>query len=323
MLETIDARAGLREIPRHVQRDWALSRSRTSVRYSHPEPPPGISLVTVSGVCDGSIRGRVEGNLTSLLYGPDAAVGSLDLGDLEPALDRFLEVTTELIGTVPGPDRWDLHRLDPSQTFELPPGDLPLVLAGFRDTMRAAYPGDVTDHGSTVVHRLTKFLSRTLYSKTAEAKARGKWAPDGLLRAETRLRPRRARSAEWASFMPTLALTDRDLEVIVAEVENLSSLVSKTTAAGVYGLAATLRRGGASPAAALRLAAAGIIDQELPGALTDLGVPERTRRVYRSDARKYLEAAGGEAAVDEGMAVQLVRYLARAHEARQAVEGDG
>lgn len=298
--------------------------------YRHPSPPPGVSMIAFTTTPDGDYRLRAEGNLTTCLYGPHAAAGSLEPHELPQAADALLRAVHGVVeGPLPEPDLWDLHRLDPSRTVLLPRDLAPSDAIGSALSawsIRCNTRQVVSRHNaSTVTFRRSKWQSWSVYDKTLEARARGHDVPDGLLRLEARIRPR-VGSGAWHDLRPTLALRPRDLEMISMELDALTEdLVLRLAGTTTVGMARAMTRGGASPSAALRLAAAALVLQAHgPRALTDLlGVDDRTARRWRADAARFYEAGGG-ADAHEADGQALVPVLARdlADEAAH-LEGDG
>lgn len=322
MLETIDVRASLRHAPRGLS-GWHYRRSASGVTsHSHPAPPPGVSLCTYSQTPDGQHRVRVEGNLTSLVHGSDKACYSLRLEEAGEARTALLDHAADLLGDVPPAGSWDVHRLDPSMTYVLPDdqetGD---VVRGAHEAFRViANPRQVVSlhNDQTATLRRSKSHSLTVYDKAAEARSKGVY-PDvkNLLRVEQRIRPRNA-TGEWA-MKPDLS----DLDALAVkswedQLTTLSDIGVRMAATQTLMLVRALIRGGATPNAALRLAAVVELERSTgPGVLAALGVAQSTGERWRSDVRRYLKNSGGEdAALDDfnSMLAEMLPAFAAEHE---------
>lgn len=317
MLETIDARATVRRAPAGVSA-WHYRRSASGVTaYTHPEPPPGVSLVAYSRTLAGEHRVRVEANLTTLLYGPEAAAFSLDRDDLRPAISAYLDHCSGLLAGagLPGAEEWDLHRVDPSATYALP-DDVPtcdLIEAAHRAFMGAANSRQtVTLHNSeTVTYRQAKWRSWTVYDKAAEIVRKGQTPPrPNMLRLEARIRPRTG-SGEWKIMSPNLAAVDDLIAKSQSEnLEMLASLATRVGAASDLALVRMLMRGGATLNTALRLATVADLDARFgPAVWKSLGAAERSAQRWRAEIRQYLDASGGEEAALEDLA-EVLGHLA-------------
>jgi hypothetical protein len=265
-----------------------------------------VSLCTYARTPDGDHRVRVEGNLTTLLHGDGSAALSLHPDELPAAVSGFLEAAAGLLPSagLPAPAGWDVHRMDPSATYLLPE-DLPVALvvdAAFRAFMVAASPRQVvTRHNSqTVTYRMSKWRSWTVYDKGAEIahKTPGATAPDNLIRMEARVRPRNA-TGEWKESAPTLAAMDTLLSRSVAESAAMMGNVAQYVGAtGTLAVVRLLIRGGCTLNTALRLASVMDLSEAFGDqVLNDLGGSERSVARWRAEVKRYIEAAGGEDAL--------------------------
>jgi hypothetical protein len=274
-------------------RDWSYRRNpRAGVEsWKHPEPPEGLSMLEVSRT-PGQYRLRAEGNLITALHGPAAAAGTLGEDEVLPSVDAFLGLVADGLGTdVPDPHRWDLHRLDPSRTVQLPP-DLSTaeVVSGALVAWSVLTSRNVTLHKrETCTRAITKWRSHSVYSKTADLRHKGyKNVPEGLLRLEARLRPRSAKSAAFIAFRPTLALTPADLEVIVTELDLLMGSLTSVMAGQDLALVRTLVESGCAPSTAIRVSATyRLLTAFGPGVWSSLGVPERTGQRWAAEVREW------------------------------------
>lgn len=301
MIETIDVRATLRHAPRGLA-GWDCTRradGRTSFRY--PAPPPGVSLCSYARTPDGDHRARMEFNATSLVHGPEKACYSLQESEMGAVVSAALEAASSLLGgSVPGPEGWEIHRLDPSMTYALP-DDLPcpeVVTAVHRAFRLLAEPRHVVSlhNDQTATWIRAKWRSAEVYDKGADARRKG-IAPDvlNLLRVEQRIRPRNA-TGDWKMARRTnLAQVDALAARSMAEnLQLLADLGTRMAAGESLTLVRALIRGGASVNAALRLSAAVELERAFGGeALQLLGVADSTARRWSADTRKYLAASGG------------------------------
>jgi hypothetical protein len=251
----------------------------------------------------------MEANLTSLVYGADKACYSLRPGELLAGVAAYLSAAGQLLGDVPDSSAWDVHRLDPSQTYALPAEFPvpPVVLAAHRAFLGMATPRQVVSlhNDQTATFRLAGWRSVMVYDKGAEARAKGIYpAAPNLLRIEQRIRPRNA-SGEWEAMKKmTLAQLDEALfQVKTDSVELLGHLAQKLGASSQLIVVQTLMRGGASLNTALRLATVIQLHEEFgPAGLTMLGGAESTVFRWRAEVRKYMKAAGDEqTAMDESL----------------------
>ncbi len=302
MIETLDARCNLVRMPLGVDL-WHFRRSASGAKsWSHPEPPPGLSLLSVSQTPAGDLRCRVEGNLTSLYAGdPDAAVASLREEELPGAVDAFVGTAQDLLGNSPVPElhRWDVHRLDPSQTLVLPDSTpaRTVVKALSQSWATTRRKGTVLSghNNETVLLRLSKHRSWTVYDKATEALKKGNRlvSPEAnLLRMEARLRPRQDKSETGKDWNPTLHITQKDTDMIRNELDTLGEALSQVSASQLVLQVRAFIRGGATPNEAMRLSTvATLVATFGPEILTDLGTPERTADRWRSEVKKYLIAS--------------------------------
>jgi hypothetical protein len=301
VIETVEARADLRHAPRGLG-GWSSYRSPKGITtYSHPSPPPGVTSCRYVRTLDGVHRGRIEGNLTALRFGPSKTCYSLRPADLPAARDALLDAAANLLGDVcPDAAAWDVHRFDPSATYRLPDDVLPseLVIAAHAAFRVMAEPRHVVSlhNDQTATWIRAKWRSVMVYDKGAESRRRGV-VPDAanLLRIEQRIRPRRA-TGEWAEMnKSTLAEIDALATKSMAEnLELLSDLGVRMAAAQSLTLIRALLRGGASPNAALRLAMAVELERSYGSrSLEAVGLAESTAHRWRSDIKRYLAASGG------------------------------
>lgn len=301
MLETIDARCNLVRMPLGADL-WHFRRSASGAKsWTHPEPPPGLSLLSVSQTPAGDLRCRAEGNLTTLYAGdPDAAVASLKEDELHGAVEAFVGTAQDLLenSPVPGLAHWDVHRLDPSQTLVLPESTpaRSVVAAAHKAWATTKKKGTVLSghNNETVTLRLSKHRSWTVYDKAAEAVKKGNrlTVPLHLLRMEARLRPRQDKSETGKDWNPTLNLGPRDVDMVSKELDALGEALSQVSASTQLLQVRAFLRGGATPNEAMRLSTvASLVASFGPEILTDLGTPERTADRWRSEVKKYLMAS--------------------------------
>lgn len=302
MIETIDARCNLVRMPLGAD-TWHFRRSASGAKsWTHPEPPPGLSLLTVSQTPAGDLRCRVEGNLTTLYAGdPDAAVASLLEDELPGAVDAFVGTAQDLLGNSPVPDlhRWDLHRLDPSTTLVLPESTpaRTVVKALSQSWATTRRKGTVLSghNEETVTLRLSKHRSWTAYDKAAEAHKKGNrlvGEDANLLRLEARLRPRVDKSETGKDWNPTLHLTAKDVDMVRNELEHLGEALAQVSASQLVLQVRAFIRGGATPNEAMRLSTvATLVATFGPEILTELGTPKSTADRWRSEVKKYLTAS--------------------------------
>jgi hypothetical protein len=249
----------------------------------------------------------VEGNLTTLLHGGSAAAFSLHPDELPSAVDAYLDAAYDLLpgSGLAAAAGWDVHRMDPSSTYLLP-DDLPVaavVDAAFKAFHTAANSQQSVArwNNQTVVWRRSRWLSWTVYDKGAEVFGKSKGAtdvPTNLLRMEARVRPRNA-TGEWKEAAPTLAAMDTLLQKSVNEsAAMLSNVAQYMGATGTLAVVRLLIRGGCSLNTALRLASVMDLSEAFGDqVLNDLGGSERSVQRWRSEVKRYVEAAGGEAAM--------------------------
>lgn len=247
-------------------------------------------MLALSRTPDGD-RLRVEGNLISALYGRDAAAGTLDADDVPAAVAAFLGRAEQAAGvTLPAAGEWDLHRLDPSRTIQLPAG---LTAQEVVTTAAAGWmllPGrNVAVHNrETATRVITKWRSHSVYDKTADARRKGQDVPAGLLRLEARLRPRSAKSASFVNFRPTLDLTPSDMETIMRELDLLAQSINAVSAASDLALVQALVKAGATHNEAVRISTVTrLVSVYGTGILASLGVPERTAARWVSEVRHW------------------------------------
>lgn len=291
---------------------WDYRRSaRGAVSYSLPDKPEGVSLVSYSRTPDGDHRVRVEANLTTLLYGPEAAALSLHRDDLVPAVTAYLENATRLLrgAGLPNASGWDVHRMDPSVTYRLPE-DLPtsdVIDAAWRAFVgRANGRQSVARHnGETVTFRQSKHLSWTVYDKTADLARKGQPAPANLLRMEARMRPRNDTSK--TAQRPDLAAVDQMHEIALAQATDMLGTVSQRVAASSQvAVIRAMMRGGASLNTALRLASVVQLTESFGDrGLISIGGAESSVRRWKAEVRKYLDASGGEDALRQDIPALL------------------
>jgi hypothetical protein len=282
---------------------WHFRRSASGAKsWTHPDPPPGLSLLSVAQTPAGDLRCRVEGNLTTLYAGnPDAAVASLMEDELPGAVDALVGTAQDLLENSPVPElhRWDVHRLDPSQTLVLPEStSARAVVEGMRKAWATTRRKGTVLSGhneETVTLRLSKHRSWTVYDKAAEALKKGNrlTLPTGhLLRMEARLRPRQDKSETGKDWNPTLNLGPRDVDMVSKELDALGEALSQVSASTQLLQVRAFLRGGATPNEAMRLSTvASLVASFGPEILTELGAPERTADRWRSDVKKYLVAS--------------------------------
>jgi hypothetical protein len=324
VLETIDARSPVRQAPRGVG-GWNYRRSARGVTsFTHPEPPPGVSMCSYSRTPEGEHRVRLEGNLTSLLHGPDKACYSLTSDEVPAAVGAFLDTADVLLdgSGVPGPSGWDVHRLDPSMTYALPAGltAAEVVVAAHQVFRLLANGRQVVSlhNDQTTTLRFSKWRSVVIYDKSAEAKAKGILPDADLLRIEHRIRPRNA-SGEWKAMSPNLAQVDAMLAKSQTDSMTLFfEVAEKVSASGQLALVRALIRGGASINAALRLASVVQLQKEFGGSVFEsLGAAQSSAERWRSEVRRYLKASGGEEAILEDIGAlmeQMVPAFAAEHD---------
>jgi hypothetical protein len=274
-------------------RDWAYRRNpRAGVEtWQHPEPPDGLSLVTVTRTPDGH-RLRAEGNLITALHGPRAAAGTLDVEEIPDSVDAFLALVTGSVGAEVAPaHRWDLHRLDPSMTVQLPSGlSTSEVVTAALASWSVLPSRNVSLHKRETCTRLiTKWRSHSVYCKSSDLRHKGYTnVPDGLLRLEARLRPRTAKSAAFKAFRPTLALSPADFGVIVSEIELLMGSLTSVMAGQDLALIRTLVDAGCAPSMAMRVSGTyRLLTAFGPGVWQSLGVDERTGRRWSAEVREW------------------------------------
>ncbi len=307
MIETIDARCTIPRLPYGVDHLWHFRRNASGTKtWTHPKPPDGVSLLSVTLTPAGECRARMEGNITALYAGtPHAAIASLSADELPGALDAFHGVADELLERtpVPTPQWWDVHRLDPSVTYLLPDAiPATTVVEAVRrswDTHKRKSDVLSAHNGETATLRLSKHQSWTVYSKGAEALSKANpllrpgWE-SSLLRFESRLRPRLDKSEARKDWNPTLALTETDLQHVTNELDALGEALAKVSATqGLMQVRAFLRAG-ASPNEAMRLTTvATLVATFGPAVLVELGVPDRTAERWRADVKRFLSQVGG------------------------------
>lgn len=317
-METVDVRTDL-DYPVKGLSDWKYSRPSHEVStWKHPSPPPGISLLTVSRTPTSRCRVRLEGNLTTALYGLGSAVGSLERSEVPAAAGALLTLAEEATGrTLPAPSAWDLHRGDPSTTLLLPEGHTvrDVVLHLHREWMlRRNRRQTVTlVNDQTVTFQHSGWHAWSVYDKTAEALRRGHPCPPRAMRLEARVRPRKG-SGAWKAARTTLDLNDNDWSLIMTELDAMQhDLVTKLAGVTLAGMIRALERGGASPNAAHRLAARMLLEQALGRDSVADTLPTSTAERWRAEARKFYTAGGGDDAYEadgEAMVPLLARDLA-------------
>ena len=317
MIETVAASAPLtlpkgRVTSASVPPGWTYRRHGPVHTWTHPDPPPGISRMTICEHPDSvtevdpftdqtlsrqtRIKTTIEGNATACRYGEHLTWASLTKDETPDALLDLLDFARQAAPFLEeDPSLWTIDRLDPSATWQLPDS---LSASQVIDSTRREWAGtrsskSTLDHhssnGDTVTLRVGKGLSWSVYDKTAAATKAGQRPLANLLRTEVRLRPKTLKSEHYKGFSPTLAMTATDQEFIVNELESLSKAVVTLAASGTLMIVRRLMTGGATANTALRLAAVYELQAAYgPAIFNSLDVPDRSAARWKAETRKYL-----------------------------------
>lgn len=311
MIETIAAThwVGAGTTPSRVY-GWDVSRTATGdqvLTCRHPGRPDGVStvqLINMAGLDHPLLK--IEGNITSCLYGKQGKAGSLHKVEVQEGADLLLSQAVgwaELRG-VDDPSGWSLTRLDPSMTYRVREGHAESVIRQAADRLeesctssRSVWSMHRSHGGTTATARLSKGCVRKIYNKGVETRSQGLPMPVDALRCEATIRPKKL--ARWQSLDARLSMTEEVLTMAEQELSAIEQLIWGTTASTGVAMVDLLRKGGASATEAYRLW--GVLSIADERGWDSLGVPYRTAHDWRKRIEKYLDAAGGDEAVKEAM----------------------
>jgi hypothetical protein len=244
----------------------------------------------------------VEGNLTALLYGADAAVGSLHRSEVGPALDMLYEVAGQTAGKPIPPMRhmW-FSRFDASGTKVLPP-EAPArdVLAALHEYVAPRAGAhctvwDVRSNGHTVAfgNRSSKF-TRVYESGAAHPDL---WVPPNTLRTEVEHRTTQKGRTFMDEHDRIADIAEEDLREIG---EHLTMAVAQYNIAALglirKGMEVLEATGGKTykPGQDIVYAwALSVLTQGGVAALTRQGINERTAFRYKAECERLVVAAYG------------------------------